>query len=74
MSTSKSRLGLADGPHDFHPSDFEEPESPCWQCGGEGGGFVDEDWSGRIGWDTVGEYQTCPCCGGSGDAKDCRYW
>lgn len=54
----------------------------CWQCGGDGymvaGVDIDLDdpvnncdWS--MGCD-AGEVGKCPCCHGSGKAKDCTYW
>lgn len=55
--------------------DLYDPEDDreCWQCGGDGWGIVGQDWSGSD-WNVDGEIQRCPCCGGSGDAKDCTYW
>ena len=54
--------------------DIEESQ-PCWQCGGEGYGLSGYDWPND---DPInnpdGKFDTCPCCGGSGDAKDCTYW
>ena len=47
-------------------------ESDCHVCGGEG--LV---WGSDLGdplWYDPEELHDCPCCGGSGDAKDCSYW
>lgn len=35
---------------------------PCHYCEGDGWGILD------------GELQQCPCCGGTGDGKDCKFW
>ena len=62
-----------DDPHDDDWSD--DDERACWQCRGEGWGIVGVDWDAlEPGWDMDGDIQQCPCCGGSGDAKDCTYW
>jgi hypothetical protein len=59
----------------------DEPHDPwmddeCWQCGGEGWGVVGNDWDSddSINGPYPGEVQRCPCCRGSGKAKDCWYW
>lgn len=48
----------------------------CWRCQGDGGGIVGTDWDSDdpINGPYDGEYEKCDCCGGSGLAKDCRYW
>ena len=49
---------------------------PCWQCNGQGWGIVGVDWDSDdpINGPYDGEFERCPCCGGSGDGKDCTYW
>lgn len=46
----------------------------CWRCGGDGYidgmELADEDPL----WYDAGEFYTCNCCGGSGNADDCTYW
>lgn len=54
---------------------FYDDDLTCWQCGGDGWGIVGDDWDCiEYGWDMPGDIETCPCCGGTGNAKDCRYW
>lgn len=47
----------------------------CSYCGGRGWGIVGDDWEND---DPVnfadGGIETCPNCGGSGDAKDMTFW
>jgi len=56
--------------------DDECPECnpDCWQCGGEGCGVTGDDWSVDPLWEQEGVVADCPCCRGSGKAKDCTYW
>lgn len=54
-----------------------DPDSQhCHYCGGEGYGMVGCDWDSDdpINGPYDGEIQKCPCCRGSGDAKDCTFW
>lgn len=44
-------------------------DDPCHQCGGDGV-VLGEDMEDP---EEAGPMR-CPCCGGSGDAKDCVYW
>jgi hypothetical protein len=56
------------------PEDTEEAgdEYPfCHVCDGDGFVFGDEFDDPEM-YDPDETY-TCPCCGGSGSAKDCRY-
>lgn len=47
----------------------------CWQCGGEGWGVRGDDWMNDDPVnDADGVIERCPCCHGSGKAKDCCYW
>jgi hypothetical protein len=50
-----------------------DPRKECHYCGGEGGGFVED-----FGLDPLlygfREYVNCPCCKGSGLAKDETFW
>lgn len=58
---------------DFY-GDPEELE--CWHCCGEGWGIVGTDWDSDdpINGPYNGEVEWCPCCHGSGLAKDCTFW
>ena len=60
---------------DDYCDDYAEP-ADCWHCGGDGMGIVGTDWDcdDPINGPYPGEIETCPCCGGSGDAGDCRFW
>jgi hypothetical protein len=60
----------------------DDERDQCWQCGGDGyliaGVDIDLDdpvnncdWSMGV---DAGEVGKCPCCHGSGLAKDCTYW
>lgn len=61
-------------PEYFFDDELDNPR--CWQCGGHGWGIVGVDWEcdDAINGPYDGETETCPCCGGSGRAEDCRYW
>lgn len=52
--------------------DFDNGESNCHVCLGEGTVWGEElddpDW-----YEPSSLYK-CPCCGGTGHAKDCTYW
>jgi hypothetical protein len=50
----------------------EEPD--CWKCGGEGSLSGEELNEMEPFWYDDDKLYDCPCCGGSGQAKDCRYW
>ncbi len=65
----------ADDDGEFDDDDPDR-EFNCWHCGGEGWGIIGDDWdsSDPINGPYDGEVQRCPCCGGSGDAKDCTFW
>lgn len=54
----------------------DEETALCWRCGGDGWGIVGTDWDtdDAINGPYDGEVERCPCCGGSGKAKDCEYW
>lgn len=55
------------------PTDLAE-DQVCHWCGGDGfAESTDPFWDG---WDKWGNPALidCPCCGGSGDAKDCTFW
>lgn len=49
---------------------------PCHYCHGEGYGIVGCDWDSDdpINGPYNGDIQKCPCCGGSGESKDCTFW
>lgn len=51
-------------------------EDVCWQCGGDKWVTIglDIDCDDPINGPYDGETIKCPCCGGSGNAKDCTYW
>lgn len=47
----------------------------CHYCGGEGWGIRGHDWPNDDPInDPDGETERCPCCHGSGQAKDCTFW
>ena len=48
----------------------------CHYCGGDGWGIVGTDWDtdDAINGPYAGEIEECPCCHGSGLAKDCTFW
>lgn len=48
----------------------------CHYCGGEGWGIIGVDWDtdDAINGPYDGEVEKCPCCHGSGLAKDCTFW
>jgi hypothetical protein len=54
--------------NDYEP-DYRDD---CHYCGGEGwvDGTDEDPW--WHGWNHPAI--DCPCCGGSGDAKHCRFW
>lgn len=52
-----------------------DPDAECWQCGGECYVVIGEDVSARdIDLGNEGKLRVCPCCNGSGLAKDETYW
>lgn len=55
------------------PSDLSDR---CHYCGGDGWGIVGCDWNSDdpINGPYDGEIERCPCCHGSGKAKDCTFW
>lgn len=59
---------------DYEYDDDESAE--CSYCGGEGWGIVGVDWDtdDAINGPYDGETETCPNCGGSGDAEDMTFW
>ena len=48
----------------------------CHYCGGDGWGIVGTDWDSDdpINGPYDGAIERCPCCHGSGLAKDCVFW
>jgi hypothetical protein len=60
---------------EYEYSDSDEDEL-CWQCNGDGWVIVGVDWDtdDAINGPYDGEIVRCPCCNGSGLAKDCQYW
>ncbi len=61
--------------YDSFGDDFDEDRF-CHYCDGEGFGIVGTDWdcSDGVNGPYDGEVERCPCCGGSGMAKDCAFW
>ena len=52
-----------------------DPDSECWQCNGEGYVIIGEEVPARdIDLGDEGKSRACPCCNGSGSAKDETYW
>lgn len=59
--------------HDYWEEFDDEPV--CHYCRGEKVGAYGVDWDNPDPlWYIDGEVITCPCCLGSGLAKDCRFW
>ena len=55
--------------------DCPECNPDCHHCGGEGYGAYGDTWDNPDPlWYRDGEIIKCPCCGGSGKAKDCTFW
>jgi hypothetical protein len=62
--------------------DDSERDDDCWQCRGEkylvaGEDIEIQDAVNNYDWSMgchAGEVGKCPCCGGTGLAKDCTYW
>ena len=71
-----TKVGQQDEEFSWDHDDDYDDESRCWQCGGQGWGIVGVDWDcdDPINGPYDGECETCPCCGGSGQADDCTYW
>lgn len=61
---------------DYDDDRYEDEGDWCYYCGGEGWGIVGCDWDSHdpINGPYPGEVEKCPCCNGSGDAKDCTFW
>jgi hypothetical protein len=55
---------------------MDDEDEYCHYCGGEGWGVIGNDWDSDdpINGPYPGEMERCPCCGGSGKAKDCVFW
>ena len=56
--------------------DYDDEPHVCWHCHGEGWGVVGDDWDSNdpINGPYDGEVERCPCCHGTGNAKDCTFW
>lgn len=68
---------MAEEPDDLREDDeYDDGEHACWHCGGEGWGIVGDDWDSDdpINGPYDGEVERCPCCHGTGNAKDCTFW
>ena len=64
---------LTDGePERDDDDDYDNGEHRCHECLGDG--YVFGDDMGDPDWYEPGKTYRCPCCNGSGDAKDCTYW
>ena len=61
---------------DCGDDDCPECGGNCWYCHGEGWGVVGDDWdcTDGVNGPYPGETEKCPCCHGSGKAKDCTFW
>lgn len=57
-------------------NDYQDEDHDCWYCRGEGWGVIGDDWDcdDAINGPYDGEVQRCPCCHGTGKAKDCTFW
>ena len=53
--------------------DDDATENACHHCGGEALMWGEELDDGS-GWYDDGKLYRCPCCNGSGKAKDCTFW
>lgn len=73
MSARIKQPEYADDP-DWDDDDYDQRE--CSHCGGEGWGIVGVDWDSddAINGPYDGDTETCPNCGGSGDADDMTFW
>jgi len=58
-----------DEPPDEYDDDLYDD---CWFCSGDGCVWGDD--LSDPGWYVPDELYTCPCCNGSGNAKDCTFW
>lgn len=60
---------------DDDPED-EETADLCHYCGGEGSGIIGTDWDCEdpVNGPYNNDIEECPCCHGSGLAKDCTFW
>lgn len=60
---------------DDFDDDFDDGPD-CHYCGGEGYRAVGCDWvsDDPVNGPYDGEVEQCPCCHGSGLAKDCTFW
>lgn len=60
--------------HEDH-SEFD-PEPSCMTCSGDGWEWCEDTDSAEGCWESGcnGKSHTCPNCGGTGDAKDQRFW
>jgi len=60
---------------DFDEEDYGDEEKWCHYCGGEGWGIEGHDWDCDDPlWISPGTVRQCPCCHGSGLARDCTFW
>lgn len=69
-------VGAAAVTEQTETDDDDDECLPCWYCGGDGWGIVGLDWDtdDAINGPYDGEIEKCPCCKGSGSAKDCTFW
>ena len=61
---------------DCGDDDCPECSGSCHYCHGEGWGVIGCDWDSddAINGPYPGQIQKCPCCHGTGKAKDCTFW
>ena len=71
-SASPDKADDSHGPWVAGGEDDYEEDSSCHYCGGEGWKMGDE-LDDPMWYDPETVYK-CPCCNGSGDAKDCTFW
>ena len=62
--------------NDADDDDYDDGDNECWYCHGDGSGMVGVDWDSDdlINGPYPGDVERCPCCRGSGLAKDCTFW
>jgi DnaJ-class molecular chaperone len=56
----------------YYDDDYLAEEDDCHYCGGDG--FMDGSELDDPMWYIEGTMYPCPCCNGSGLAKDCTFW
>ncbi len=60
----------------FDDMDYDPATEPCHYCHGDGCGIVGLDWdcADAVNGPYDGDFETCPCCGGSGKEENATFW